>query len=80
MEQATFVELARSVQRLGNSQTIRDALDIGKVIFDGSSADTFAKWLAMMEEVCDKLEHDDVRIIKAASLTLKSTNLGTPLE
>ena len=52
---AAFIELAKSVQQLGNSQAVRDALEPVKVVFDGSSADAFAKWLWMMDDVYEDL-------------------------
>ena len=68
-----LVDLARSVKKLGSSQTVRDALDLRKVMFDGSNADVFAKWLQMMDDIHAELDHDDARTIAASSLTLKGS-------
>ena len=50
-------------------------MDLKKATFDGSSADTFAKWLQMMDDVWADVEHDDTQTMFAASQTLKGTAL-----
>ena len=70
---AAFMELAKSVQQLGNSQAVRDALEPVKAVFDGSNADAFAKWQWMMDDVYEELNHDDRQTIVAAARTLKGS-------
>ena len=73
MDMSILADLARSVKKLGSSQTVRDALDARKVVFDGSNADIFAKWLQVMDDIHVELDHDDAQTLAAASLTLKGS-------
>ena len=68
MDSVTFKELAKSAQLLGNSKSVRDAIEPVKIIFDGLSTDAFAKWLWMMDDVYKELDHDDKQIIIVASI------------
>ena len=59
MDPNVLQEIAQSVKSLGNRQTVGQIIELKKVSFDGSSADAFAKWLLLINDIYLSIDKDD---------------------